>query len=282
MADEEKWSLVIKPKRKLLDLQIREVLHYRDLIFLFVKRDFVTQYKQTVLGPLWIVINPLITTVIYTFVFGRLANIGTDGIPFTLFYYSGIMLWNFFLGCFMESSNVLANNAGIFGKVYFPRLVAPINSFFNNTIRILVQFVMLLVFLVYYIFIGSPVRVSWLALLCPLIIIWLAAIGIGGGIIISSLTIRYRDLRQMVNSTIWMLMYATPVIYPLSRIPESFGWVALANPVCAPMELFRLWFFGVGSVNVRMILISLGITVFLVITGLIMFNQSEQNFIDVV
>jgi lipopolysaccharide transport system permease protein len=282
MADEEKWSLVIKPKRKLFDLQIREVLHYRDLIFLFVKRDFVTQYKQTVLGPLWFVISPLINTVIYTFVFGHLANIGTDGIPFTLFYYSGNMLWAFFLGCFLDSSNVFANNAGVFGKVYFPRLVVVINYVFSNGIRILVQFAMLLAFLVYYILMGSPVRLSWFALLFPLIVVWLAAIGVGAGIIITSLTTKYRDLRQLVNSSIGLIMYATPVVYPLSQIPKRFSWVALANPVCAPMELFRLWFFGAASVDMNMILVSLGITVFLVITGLILFNQNEQNFIDVV
>jgi len=282
MADEEKRSLVIKPKRKLFDLQIREVLQYRDLIFLFVKRDFVTQYKQTVLGPLWFVISPIISTVIYTFVFGHLANIGTDGIPSTLFYYSGTMLWNFFIGCFMNSSNVFVNNVGVFGKVYFPRLVVPITYIFSNSLKTLVQFAMLLAFLVYYIFIGSPVQPSWFALFFPLVIIWLAAIGVGAGIIISSLTTKYRDLRQLVNSAIGLVMYATPVVYPLSEIPKRFSWVAFANPVCAPMELFRLWFFGAGSVDMRMIFVSLGITVFLVITGLLLFNQNEQNFIDVV
>ena len=282
MADEEKWSLIIKPKRKLFDLQIRELLHYRDLIFLFVKRDFVTQYKQTILGPLWFVISPLISTVIYTFVFGHLANIGTDGIPYTLFYYSGTMLWTFFTGCFLDSSNVFVNNVNVFGKVYFPRLVVPINYALSNIIRILVQFAMLLVFLGYYIFIGSPVQPSWLALFFPLIVIWLAAIGTGAGIIISSLTTKYRDLRQLVTFGINLVMYASPVVYPLSEIPKHFSWMVYANPVCAPMELFRLWFFGAGSVDVIMILVSLGITVFLVIAGLILFSQNEQNFIVVV
>jgi lipopolysaccharide transport system permease protein len=282
MTCEEKWSLVIKPKRRLFDLQIRELLQYRDLISLFVKRDFVTQYKQTILGPLWFIISPLISTVIYTFVFGHLANIGTDGIPSTLFYYSGTMLWTFFTGCFLDSSNVFVNNAGVFGKVYFPRLVVPINCIFSNSIRILVQFAMLLAFLVYYIHIGSSVRPSCFALFFPLIVIWLAAIGAGAGIIISSLTTKYRDLRQLVTFGINLVMYATPVVYPLSEIPKRFGWVAYANPVCAPMELFRLWFFGAGSVGMEMILISLGITFFLVIMGLILFSQNEQNFIDVV
>jgi len=282
MADEEKWSLVIKPKRKLLDLQIREVISYRDLIFLFVKRDFVTQYKQTILGPLWFIISPLISTVMYTFVFGRLANIGTDGIPYTLFYYSGAMLWAFFTGCFLNSSDVFINNAAVFGKVYFPRLVVPINYVFSNSIKILVQFATLMVIFGYHLYIGTPVKPSWFAFLFPLIIIWLAAIGVGAGIIISSLTTKYRDLRQLVSFGINLVMYAAPVVYPLSEIPQRFKWVAYANPVCAPIELFRLWFFGAASVDMNMILISLGITVFLVITGLILFSQNEQNFIDVV
>ena len=282
MSDEGKWSLIIKPKRKLFDLQIRELIHYRDLIFLFVKRDFVTQYKQTILGPLWFVINPLISTVMYTFVFGRLAHIGTDGIPYTLFYYSGAMLWTFFSGCFLDSSNVFINNVNVFGKVYFPRLVVPINYVFSNSIRILVQLVMLLVFLVYHILIGSSIQPSWFMLFFPLIIVWLAAIGVGAGIIISSLTTKYRDLQQLVTFAINLVMYAAPVVYPLSEIPQRFSWVAYANPICAPIELFRLWFFGAASVDMQMLLISLGITVLLAIVGLILFSQNEQNFIDVV
>ena len=279
---EENWSLIIKPKRKLFDLQIREIIRYRDLVFLFVKRDFVTQYKQTILGPLWFIISPLISTVMYTFVFGRLANIGTDGIPYTLFYYSGTMLWTFFSGCFMDSSNVFITNANIFGKVYFPRLVVPINYVFSNSIKVLVQFAMLLAFFVYFLVTGSDIQPSWYALLFPFLVIWLAAIGVGAGIIISSLTTKYRDLKQLVSFAIGLAMYATPVVYPLSEIPGHFGWIAYANPVCAPIELFRSWFFGASSVDTTMILSSLGITLLLVLGGLILFNQNEQTFIDVV
>jgi lipopolysaccharide transport system permease protein len=282
MAEEENWSLVITPKRKLLDLQIRDLIRYRDLIFLFVRRDFVTQYKQTILGPLWFIISPLFSTVMYTFVFGRLADIGTDGIPYTLFYYSGTMLWTFFSGCFTDSSNVFINNAGLFGKVYFPRLVVPINQVFSNGIKILVQFAMLLVIYVYYLVTGSPIYPSWSLLFFPLLIIWLAFIGVGAGIIISSLTTKYRDLKNLVSFALNLAMYATPVVYPLSEIPKQFQWVAYANPVCAPMELFRLWFFGAGSVNIQMILSSLGITIVFFIGGLMLFNQNERNFIDVI
>jgi lipopolysaccharide transport system permease protein len=282
MSEEKNWSLIITPKRKLLDLRIRELIRYRDLIFLFVKRDFVTQYKQTILGPLWFLIGPLVSTVMYTFVFGRLANIGTDGIPYTLFYYSGTMLWTFFSNCFNDSSSVFINNAHIFGKVYFPRLVVPINYVFSNSIKIAVQFAMLMAFWVYYLIAGSSIQPSWLTFLFPLLVIWLAAIGVGAGIIISSLTTKYRDLKQLVSFALGLAMYATPVVYPLSEIPQSFGWVAYVNPVCAPIELFRKWFFGASSVDEYMILSSLGITVLLVITGLILFNQNERNFIDVV
>ena len=282
MMKEENWSLTIKPKRKLLDLQIRELIRYRDLIFLFVKRDFVIQYKQTILGPLWFIINPLLSTVMYTFVFGRLANIGTDGIPYTLFYYSGTMLWTFFSGCFIDSSNVFINNANIFGKVYFPRLVVPITYVFSNSIKIIVQFAMLLVFFVYHLIIGTPLQPSWYMLLFPLLIIWLGGIGVGTGIIFSSLTTKYRDLKLLITFAIHLAMYATPVVYPLSSIPERFSWLAYANPVCAPIELFRSWYFGAASVNTSMILASLGTTVLLVIAGLILFSQNEQTFIDVV
>ena len=281
MSD-EKWSLIITPKRKLFDLQIRELIRYRDLIFLFVKRDFVTQYKQTILGPLWYIINPVISTIMYTFVFGRLANIGTDGIPHTLFYYSGTMLWTFFSGCFNDSCNVFISNANIFGKVYFPRLVVPINYVFSNGIKIVVQFLMLLVIFVYYLFTSRLLNPSWQMLLFPLLIIWIAGIGVGAGIIVSSLTTKYRDLKQLVSFALHLAMYAAPVVYPLSEIPERFRWIAYVNPVCAPIELFRSWFFGASSVNGNMIIASLVITVFLVIAGLILFNQNEQTFIDVV
>jgi len=192
MSDDQNWSLVITPKRKLLDLQIREIIRYRDLIFLLVKRDFVIQYKQTILGPLWYIINPIISTIMYTFVFGRLAKIGTDNIPFTLFYYSGTMLWTFFAGCFNDSSNVFITNEKVFGKVYFPRLVMPINYAFSNMIKFSIQFVIMIIIFIYYFLNGTSLPSSWLLLLFPFLVFWLAGIGVGAGIIISSLTTKYR------------------------------------------------------------------------------------------
>ncbi|AEF84641.1 ABC transporter, permease protein [Treponema primitia ZAS-2] len=281
MADEN-WTLTIKPKRKLLDLQLRDVIRYRDLVYLFVKRDFVLQYKQTILGPLWLVIQPLFSTIMYSFVFGNLANIGTNGVPFLLFYYSGTMLWTFFAGCFSDASNLFINNANLFGKVYFPRLTVPISNVFSNVTKIFIQFLLLMVFYVYYIISGAPIRGSLWIFAFPLIFAWLAALGMGVGIIISSLTTKYRDLKQLVTFALGLAMYATPVVYPMSSIPSRFSWVNFVNPVSAPIELFRIWFYGAGSVSSAMILTSLGITVAMLFLGLVLFNQNEQNFIDVV
>jgi lipopolysaccharide transport system permease protein len=231
---------------------------------------------------LWFVFSPFFSTIVYTFIFGRLANIGTDGIPHTLFYFSGTILWNFFSGCFNESCNVFITNAGIFGKVYFPRLVVPINYVLSNSIKTFIQFLMLIVLIIFYIVTGSNVHASWLMVFFPLIFIWLAAISVGAGIIISSLTTKYRDLRNIVGFALSLGMYATPVVYPISQIPARFQWISYINPISAPIELFREWLFGVSSVNTKMIFFSLGFTAILVFIGLVLFNQNEQNFIDVI
>jgi lipopolysaccharide transport system permease protein len=279
---DEKWNMIIQPKRKLLELHLRDIIQYRDLVFLFIQRDFVLQYKQTILGPIWLVINPIFSTIIYTFVFGQLAQIGTNGIPSLLFYYSGTMLWTFFINCFNDASIVFINNANLFGKVYFPRLTVPIGNVFTNILKIAVQFVMLMIFLIYFIITGAGVSISPWAVFFPLIFIWLAAVGIGTGMIISSLTTKYRDLRQLISFALNLVMYAAPVVYPLSEIPQSFSWLAYINPVSAPIELFRVCFFGAGSVNTTMVLSSLGITAVLVFIGLVLFNQNEQYFVDVI
>lgn len=192
------------------------------------------------------------------------------------------MLWNFFSGCFNDSCNVFINNAGIFGKVYFPRLVAPINYVLSHSIKTIVQFVLLIGIMIYQLFMNVPIRPSVFMLLFPLLVIWLAGIGVGAGIIISSLTTKYRDLRNLVSFALGLAMYATPVVYPLSEIPERFSWIAYINPVCAPIELFRSWFFGAASIDTRMIFASMGITAMLLAAGLMLFNQNEQTFIDVV
>lgn len=276
------WDLIIEPKRKLLDLPIREVIRYRDLIVLFIKRDFVTQYKQTILGPLWFVISPLISTVMYIFVFGNLARLSTDGVPQILFYYAGTMLWAFFSSCFTDASNIFVTNKDLFGKVYFPRLTVPISNVFGNLTKVAVQFVFLLIFFIYYLVTADVLKPSFAVLAFPLLLVWIAALGTGMGMIISSLTTKYRDLRILVTFSLNLAMYATPVVYPISQIPKRFSWVLYANPVSVPVELFRVWFYGAGTVTIGVACISIAETILLLFLGLIMFNQNERNFIDVV
>ena len=281
MIDKE-WDLIIEPKRKLLDLPIREVIRYRDLIVLFIKRDFVTQYKQTILGPLWFVINPLISTIMYIFVFGNLAKLSTDGVPQILFYYAGTMLWTFFSGCFTDATNIFVTNKDLFGKVYFPRLTVPISNIFGNLIRITVQFIFLLVFFIYYLVTTDVLKPSFAVLAFPLLLVWIAALGTGMGMIISALTTKYRDLRILVTFALNLAMYATPIVYPISQIPKKFSWVLCANPLSVPVELFRVWFYGAGTVTLGVACISIAETILLLFLGLVMFNQNERNFIDVV
>jgi lipopolysaccharide transport system permease protein len=280
--EKENWTQVIEYKRKLFDINIREVIRYRDLVYLLVKRDFVLQYKQTILGPIWLVIQPLFQTIVYTLIFGNLAKIGTDGIPFILFYYSGSMLWTLFVNCFNDVSNIFITNADLFGKIYFPRLVEPIHCVFSNFLKIIVQFALFIAIYVYYIITGSQITLSLAIIAFPFIFIWLAAIAMGMGIIVSSLTTKYRDLRMLVTFAISLGMYVTPVVYPLSQIPERFSWICYANPISAPIELFRVCFFGVGSVNSAMIICSLVLTVLILFFGLMLFNQNERNFVDVI
>lgn len=276
------WSLVIRPNRKWLDIDLREIYRYRDLVKLFVKRDFVTVYKQTILGPLWFIMNPLFSTIIYSFVFGKLAKIPTDGIPQTLFYYGGTMLWNYFSACLGSGSDVFAGNAGLFSKVYFPRLTVPISKVISNLISVAIQFATLLVFYIYYVATGASVRPNWLIILFPLVLAQMAALGTGFGMIISALTTKYRDLRQLVGFGVSLWMYATPIVYPLSQVPENLRWVMAINPVTAPIEVFRYAFYGVGGVGLGMLVSSICTTIVVLVAGLILFNHNERTFVDVI
>ena len=280
--DDGDWSLIIKPKRKWLDIDLREIYRYRDLVKLFVNRDFVTVYKQTILGPLWFILNPLFTTIMYSFVFGGLAKIPTDGIPQTLFYYGGTMLWGYFSACLASGSDIFTGNAGLFGKVYFPRLTVPISKVFSNLISVVIQFATLIVFYIYFVLTGATVRPTWWILFLPLLLAQLAALGMGFGMIISSLTTKYRDLRQLVAFGVSLWMYGTPIVYPLSQVPEGYRWFMLLNPVSAPIEAFRAAFYGVGGASPAMMWSSIGTTLFVLILGLILFNRNERTFVDVV
>ncbi len=282
IMEPEQWDLTVSSRHKLLDFKLRELIRYRDLILMFFWRDFVTVYKQTVLGPLWYIISPLCSTLVYAFAFGNIAGIGTDGIPSLLFYYGGTMLWTYFSTCLNSASGIFLANADTFGKVYFPRLAVPIATTFSSLFKMLIQFAMLMVFLVYFIATGSPVRPSASALLFPLMLLWLGALGTGVGMIFSALTTKYRDLSHVLALGLQLAMYITPVVYPLSQVPENFRIYFYFNPVSAPMELFRIWFYGVGTVPNEMIMISLVSTAVIVFVGLILFYQTERTFMDVI
>ena len=276
------WDLTVTSKRKLLDLKLRELVHYRDLILMFFIRDFTVIYKQTILGPLWHILSPLLATIIYAFVFGNILGIGTDGIPALLFFYGGNMLWTYFSTCLNNGSVMFRANAGIFGKVYFPRLTVPIATTLSAISKMLIQFFILMVFLVFYIRSGYDVRPTPFALLFPVMIIWLGAIGMGFGMIFSALTTKYRDLNSVMALILQLAKYITPVIYPLSQVPEEIRFLFYINPVSAPMELFRVWFYGAGHVPPLMIIISVAMTILVLFLGLILFTRTERTCMDVI
>ena len=273
---------LIDSKRKLFNLNLKEVWNYRDLIILFVKRDFKNAYKQTVLGPLWIVINPLLSTFVFTVIFGMIADISTDGIPQYLFYMSGNLLWSFFSNCLNRSSSTFLTNARIFGKVYFPRLVMPVSGIIYNLINFMIQFIMFLVLIVVYMFTGANVQPNLLVLTLPLILLQTALLGTGCGLIISSITTKYRDLGVLVSfgTTLWM--YVTPVVYPISQVTEQLRWLMLINPVAPIVETYRYAFLGSGTFPWQYNILSLIVTAFILLFGIIIFNQTEKDFIDTV
>jgi len=279
--DQEEWTLILRPNRRLFDIPIKEIIEYRDLIRIFIKRDFVIKYKQTILGPLWYVINPLISSIMYTFIFGHLASLKTDGLPYMLFYYTGTMLWGFFSNCFTDAVNLFTNNSNIFGKVYFPRLVVPISNVAGALMKIAIQILFLVAFYVYYLVIGVDITPSFYILFFPFILLWIALLANGCGMIISSITTKYRDLRLLVEFALNIAMYGTAVVYPLSQIPEKYMWISYINPLNAPIELCRMCFYGVGSINPWIVYASIAETAFFFFLGLIMFNQNERNFIDI-
>jgi len=280
--ESENWTMVIKPKRSLFDVDLAELWRYRDLIVLFVKRDFVSKFKQTILGPLWFIIQPLITTLMFTVVFGNIAGIPTDGIPKMLFYLSGIVGWTYFATCLNDTSQTFIKNASIFGKVYFPRLALPISVVISNLVSFVIQFVFLLCFLAYFMIVGADIHPNINVLLLPILVLLIAGLGLGFGIIISSLTTKYRDLTHLVAFGVSLWMYATPIIYPLSEIPEKYKLFVLANPMTPIVETFKVALLGVGEVNYYQLLYSFGFTVAVLVVGVLIFNKVEKSFMDTV
>jgi lipopolysaccharide transport system permease protein len=279
----EHWDIVLEPKTSFFKLNLKDVWRYRDLMWLFVRRDFVAQYKQTILGPLWHIIQPLLTTVIFLFLFKKVANISTDGVEPTLFYMSGITIWNYFAACLTNTSTTFVTNANIFGKVYFPRLVMPLSIVISNIIRFGIQFGLLLVFMIAYMFKGIPIHLSANWLFIPLLVLLMAGIGFGLGVIISSLATKYRDLSLLLTFAVQLAMYITPVAYPLSFLQTTkYKWVIDINPLTSITEGFRYCLFGKGTVTSNGLWYSLIFMVVVVVLGSLIFNKVEKDFMDTV
>lgn len=284
MDTSQQWTTVIKPKDKLLSVDFKEIWQYRDLMMLFVKRNIITQYKQTILGPLWYLIQPLMTTIMYMVVFGGIAKISTDGMPQPLFYLAGISFWQYFSDCLTKTSNTFVNNAGIFGKVYFPRLITPLSDVISNLVRFGIQFgLFLCVYAYYMIFTDAPIHTNWYALLIPILVMMLAGLSLGFGILFSSMTTKYRDLQLLLSFFVSLWMYATPVIYPLSTITNpKLLLVMQLNPLTGIVEFFKYGMLGVGCHEWWMLGYSFGFMVVLLIIGVVVFNKVQRSFMDTV
>lgn len=278
----EYWTTIIKPKTGWFDINLKELIQYKDLIVMFVKRDFKTLYKQTILGPLWLIISPLVTTIMYTVVFGNIANISTDGMPQIVFYMLGTTVWTYFSSCLTKTSSTFTGNAAIFGKVYFPRLVTPISTVISGLINFSVQFLMFLGFMGYFMIKGSPIHPNLYILMTPLLLVQLAALALGFGIIISSLTTRYRDLAVLVTFGVQLWMYATPVVYPASQISGKLKTLMMLNPVSPIVETFRYAFLGSGSIPWTYLGISMITTLVVLFVGVVLFSRVEKTFMDTV
>ena len=272
----------VTSKRGLFSVNLKEIWEYRDLAILFVKRDLKSAYKQTVLGPIWIVINPLLSTLVFTVIFGVIAGISTDGIPQFLFYMSGNILWSFFSGCMGHASSTFLGNARIFGKVYFPRLIMPIVGIIYNLINFLLQTAVFVILIIIYALCGANVHPNALIALSPLLILQTALLGTGMGLIMSSVTTKYRDLNILISFGVSLLMYITPVVYPISQVPKDFRWIMLLNPVAPIVETYRYAFLGKGSMEWQFLLLSFAVTAVILVCGILVFNQVEKNFIDTV
>ena len=278
----KEWDLVIEPQSSLFELHLKDVWRYRDLLWLLVKRDFVSFYKQTILGPLWFFIQPLFTTIIFTFIFGNLAGLSTDGLPQPLFYMAGITAWNYFADCFTKTSTVFRDNANIFGKVYFPRLIMPLSIVVSNLVRFGVQFLLFALMMLYYYCSGANFHIQTAIVLFPILVLLMALLGLGLGLIITALTTKYRDLAFLITFGVQLMMYATTVIYPLSAAPAKYKWLIELNPMTGIIEAFRNGFLGQGMLTLQSLGYSIIVTLCSVVIGVVIFNKTEKTFVDTV
>lgn len=278
-----KFDVIISSKRKWFDFNFKELFRYRDLIFMFVKRTFVSQYKQTVLGPIWAIVQPLLTTIVFTIIFGGIAQLPTDGIPSFIFYLCGNIVWTFFSTSLISISNTFISNAPILGKVYFPRLVMPISTVLSQIISFLIQFIFLLIVLLYSYINGTlSININFSVFLIPILLIQMTLLSLGCGIIISSLTTKYRDLAMLVSFGTQLWMYASPVVYSTSLLPSSFLNIYMLNPMAPILDAFRYSCLGIGSLQIKYYFISWIITLMILFLGVVLFNRVEKNFMDTI
>lgn len=280
--DNQDWDLVISSERGWFDLNLKDIWLYRDLILHFVRRDFVAFYKQTILGPLWYVIQPLLTTLVFTVIFGKIAKIPTDGVPPFIFYLSGTVAWSYFANCLKGTSDTFMKNSKIFGKVYFPRLTVPISVVLINLLKFGIQFLLFLAFYTHFAIKSVSITPNIFILLLPLLTLQMGILGLGMGILISSLTTKYRDFKFLVGFGLQLWMYATPIVYPVSQVPERFRFLYMLNPVASIIETFRHAFLGIGTVSCVDILISWGITLVILLSGIFLFNRIDKTFMDTI
>lgn len=285
-TEKDKWLYEITPKAKLLSFDFTGIWQYRDLLMMFVKRDVVTYYKQTILGPLWFLIQPLVTSIIQFIVFFKIAKLESDGIPYFLFALAGNTLWFYFSECFKTTSDTFKTNQNIFGKVYFPRIIMPLSTTISNLLKFGIQFLLFIAVLGYYIFKGFAIAPQWTILFTPLLLIVMALMSLGLGMIISSLTTKYRDLTFVVSFGVSLYMYITPVIYPTSQVikelPAGYDWLVYVNPLTSIFEFFKYSFLGKGTFTILGLVYSAGSTLLLFLIGLTIFNRTEKSFIDTI
>ena len=278
----ENWTEVIGARTSLFDLRLKELWRYRDLVLMFVRRDFVSNYKQTILGPIWFFLQPLLTTITFVIIFGRVAKIPTDGLPMILFYLAGITVWNYFSETLNKTATVFRDNAQMFGKVYFPRLTMPFSIVIANLVRFCIQFTLFIAVWVYYLVTSNAIHPNYLMVLTPVLIGMMGLLALGLGMIISSMTTKYKDLIFLLTFGVQLLMYATPIIYPLSSLPQQYRWLLLANPMAPIVETFRYAFLGSGTFRWGYLAYSAGATILILLLGTIIFNKVEKNFTDTV
>jgi lipopolysaccharide transport system permease protein len=279
---EQQWTEEIKSHDSLFSINIKEVWSYRDLLIMLVKKEYITFYKQTILGPIWFFIQPILTTVIYVLLFGQIAKLSTDGSPQIAFYLSGITLWNYFSECLTKTSSVFKDNAAVMGKVYFPRLIMPLSIVVSGLMKFAIQFGLFISVIIYFTFIKESIQPNAWLLITPLLLLLMASFSLGMGMIFSALTTKYKDLVFLLTFGIQLLMYATPVVYSIASIPEKYRWILIANPLTGIFECFRYGFLGTGSFEPSSLIMSAGIITIILVIGVVIFNKVEKSFMDTV